>query len=229
MRLSVGVGLPENRNDFHFIQLARLHSTLWVNVCRQSQFHPDRPVVKHGGREVALGNTRVIAPERGDALVFSQWQTPERGKKPMYQNLKILLMFLVSLFPLYDVCAQDQNYPDLYLEMNLPLYPGADVVSTGRNNSSLADGITVVLEATASHAELRRFYESVLIDQGWELQETVASARMRQAGMLDKMPFIALFCHPDGTGYKIMSSDLGARQRIQISLTGDSVACDTSS
>lgn len=119
------------------------------------------------------------------------------------------------------------DYPPLYKELGLPEYPAATVAQLGRVNDSLADGLSITLETTASYGELRNFYESQLAALGWALQETVATQHMRAAGMLETMPFIGVFCATTGTSYQVFSADMGAYRQVKLSVVADSLSCGT--
>ncbi len=112
--------------------------------------------------------------------------------------MKKNLMYLALLL---SICAhlgaEELDYPELYRSLSLPEYGNAEVTELGRDNSDLHDGIRISLFTTSSHAELREFYESQMQALGWELQETPGSARMRQAGMLDQLPFAVRFSKDD--------------------------------
>jgi hypothetical protein len=53
--------------------------------------------------------------------------------------------------------------------------------------------------------------------RGWVLQETVASAKMRAAGMLDKLPFGAIFSK-DGMRYQVFTSPEGEGTAVHINI-----------
>ena len=118
------------------------------------------------------------------------------------------------------------DYPPLYKELGLPEYPAATVAQLGRVNDSLADGLSITLETTASYGELRNFYESQLAALGWALQETVATQRMRAAGMLEAMPFLGVFCAATGTSYTVRATDMGAYRQVQLTVVAEAASCD---
>lgn len=117
------------------------------------------------------------------------------------------------------------DYPPLYRELGLPEYPGATVSNLGRSNDSLADGLSITLETTASHSELRAFYESRLEASGWTLQESIAVQRMRAAGMLETVPFSGVFCNPTGAGYSVHAFDRLAYREVKLSIVSASASC----
>lgn len=117
------------------------------------------------------------------------------------------------------------DYPPLYRELGLPEYPTATVSNLGRSNDSLVDGLSITLETTASHSELRAFYESRLEALGWTLQESIAVQRMRAAGMLETVPFSGVFCNPTGAGYSVQALDRVAYRELKLSIVEASASC----
>ena len=136
------------------------------------------------------------------------------------------LASLLALSSIQGWAQSSLDYPSLYRELGLPEYPAATVAQLGRVNDSLADGLSITLETTASHSELRDFYESQLAALGWALQETVATQRMRAAGILQTKPFSGVFCAATGTSYTVRATDTGAYRQVQLSVVGDSASCD---
>ena len=146
----------------------------------------------------------------------------------MSHNLRNVIIFLfLTIFSVFGVFASDLDYPNVYTRMSLPEYPGAVVLSTGRSSHNLEDGISLKLETPASHAELRSYYESRMAELGWILQETIAVTKMREAGVLDRMPFMAVFCFKDGLAYQITATDIAAKRQLRISITADAPTCLT--
>ncbi len=121
--------------------------------------------------------------------------------------------------------SQTADYPPLYRELGLPEYPQASVTAVGRDNTSLADGLSVKLQTTASPGELRMFFEKKMMALGWVLQETIAMQKMRKAGMLDKLPFRATFCNGDGIVFQINALNLGSSRQVSIAVNKGSNTC----
>lgn len=54
-------------------------------------------------------------------------------------------------------------------------------------------------------------------ERGWLLQETIASQKMRVAGMLDRLPFGATFTK-EGMRYQLISTPEGSGIKLHISI-----------
>jgi hypothetical protein len=61
-----------------------------------------------------------------------------------------------------------EEYPDLYRDLDLPELPGGTVTSTGRQTTSLHDGLAIRLTTSMSVADARDYYSDALGEQGWE-------------------------------------------------------------
>lgn len=101
--------------------------------------------------------------------------------------------------------GNESSYPDLYRSMGLPVLPGAAVTSTGRQSTSLRDGLTIRLTTTMSVAETRDYYRTAMAEAGWT--ETAppgpaASAMDLPVGRVaftkDDVSFSALLTAADG-------------------------------
>ena len=136
-----------------------------------------------------------------------------------------LLIAAATLFAGLLSASQAADYPPLYRDLGLPEYPQGKVTAVGRDNSNLADGISVKLQTAASQGELRAFYEEKMAALGWVLQETPAMKKMRKAGMLDKLPFRAAFCKSDGTVFQVSAQNLGASRQVSIAVNKGSNSC----
>ena len=127
--------------------------------------------------------------------------------------MKIQIILCLLLTATTGLIAADLDYPKGYRDLGLPEYENATVTALGRDNTNLRNGITITLFTQADGAKLRAYYEAEMQDLGWTLQETIASKKMRAAGMLDRLPFGAvfskddmryqLFTNPEGTGIAI--------------------------
>ena len=129
-----------------------------------------------------------------------------------YQAVLFLLLAVTT-----GLFATDPDYPPSYREMGLPEYENATVTGLGRDNTSLRDGITVTLLTEDDSAALRAYYEAEMQARGWELQETVASAKMRAAGKLNKLPFGAIFSK-DGMRYQVFTNPEGSDTAVHINI-----------
>lgn len=61
-----------------------------------------------------------------------------------------------------------EAYPDLYRDLDLPELPGGTVTSTGRQTTSLRDGLAIRLTTSMPVAEAREYYSNALRQMGWE-------------------------------------------------------------
>ena len=130
-------------------------------------------------------------------------------------KIRALLFLLVAVTA--GLFAADLDYPQSYREMGLPEYENAVVTGLGRDNTASHDGITVTLFSEDEAAKLRVYYEAEMQARGWLLQETIASQKMRAAGMLDKLPFGAIFSK-DGMRYQLFSNPEGDGIAVHINI-----------
>lgn len=115
--------------------------------------------------------------------------------------------------------AGEPDYPALYRTLELPELDNATVTEVGRTADGLRDGLRVTLSTRASQAEMRQFFETAMAERGWRLVETEGSARMRAAGMLDQLPFAAVF-EKDDMRFQVVSTPLGQESTVRISVIG---------
>jgi len=113
--------------------------------------------------------------------------------------------------------AQNLEYPALYKSLDLPEYANATITGLGRQSANLHDGLKIFLESTDDYSALRAYYESELSDKGWVMEETIATRKMREAGMLDRMPFGGIFIK-DNMKYLITTFRLKGISKITISV-----------
>lgn len=59
-------------------------------------------------------------------------------------------------------------YPALYRDLDLPELPGGTVTSTGRQTTSLRDGLALRITTPMPVAEARGYYSNALRELGWE-------------------------------------------------------------
>lgn len=63
--------------------------------------------------------------------------------------------------------AEAAAYPDTYRSLDLPVLPGGLVTSSGRQSTSLRDGLSIRLTTDQSVAEARTFYTDHMNSLGW--------------------------------------------------------------
>ena len=64
--------------------------------------------------------------------------------------------------------ATGMAYPALYRSLDLPELPGGELVSAGRQTTSLRDGLTLRITTSMPVAEVRNHYSTALAELGWE-------------------------------------------------------------
>lgn len=133
-----------------------------------------------------------------------------------YQSLLRVLLLVIVTMPV----LAGPGYPPAYRELGLPEYGNATVTDTGRDNTSLRDGIKVTLLTRDDGTKLRAYYETEMQSRGWQLQETAASAKMRAAGMLDRLPFGAVF-KKDRMRFQVFTNPKGNGVAVHISVIED--------
>jgi len=127
---------------------------------------------------------------------------------------------LLSTFMATGLFADGLDYPERYRELQLPEYSNATLTDVGRNSSSLSDGISITLSTVDNTKLLRKYYETEMSNRGWQLQETVATAKRRAAGLLDRLPFGAVFTK-QGMRYQIVTHTLEDGTSIHISVVDE--------
>lgn len=77
-------------------------------------------------------------------------------------------LVLLALLAASPAAAQSTpSYPELYRSLGLPELPGARIVSTGRQTTSLRDGLALRLTTSMPVAKARDFYREALTAAGW--------------------------------------------------------------
>lgn len=61
------------------------------------------------------------------------------------------------------------DYPSVYLQTGLPMYPDAKIIDVGRQTRSLRDGIRVQIETRDNTTRVARYFEKELKAAGWKL------------------------------------------------------------
>ena len=131
--------------------------------------------------------------------------------------MKLQLILSLSLAVATGLFADDMDYPSSYRDLGLPEYANATVTGLGRDNTSLHDGITITLFTQEGSAALRTYYEAEMQTRGWTLEETIASKKMRAAGMLDTLPFGAVFSKDD-MRYQLFTNPKGNGIAVHINI-----------
>ena len=75
------------------------------------------------------------------------------------------------------------GYPALYRELDLPELPGGTVTSTGRQTTSLRDGLAIRVTTSMPVAEARDYYSNALRELGWEESPTRGVPGAAMAGL----------------------------------------------
>ena len=65
----------------------------------------------------------------------------------------------------------DLSYPKLYVDAGLPQYPNAKLTDTGRQTSSLDDGLRLTLESQDDVQTIAAVFERELKAAGWTVPE----------------------------------------------------------
>ena len=100
-------------------------------------------------------------------------------------------------------------YPALYRDMALPELPGGDLTSTGRQTSSLSDGLALRVETSMSVADARDYYSAALGELGWEESPTRS---------VPDAPMAGLHATKDGVTYMATITRMGDATQVAISL-----------
>ena len=91
-------------------------------------------------------------------------------------------MFLLGL-PLFAVTmvSAQMDYPAAFRNLKLPELTGATIASTGRQTTSLRDGIRIDLETTMPVQEVLAYYREQMAPLGWK--DASPPARMKSPMM----------------------------------------------
>ena len=109
------------------------------------------------------------------------------------------------------------DYPEIYKELNLPIYSNAVLQETSRKTDNLNDGIKLFLESNDDYTSLRNFYESKMESNGWELRESIAVKKMRELGKLGEIPFSGEWIKDD-LRFQLFSTRSKNKTKITITL-----------
>jgi hypothetical protein len=70
-------------------------------------------------------------------------------------------------FPGLVASGDGSAYPGTYTNLDLPVLPGGVVTSSGRQSSSLRDGLSIHLTSDKPVSEVRTFYQDAMSAIGW--------------------------------------------------------------
>jgi len=145
------------------------------------------------------------------------------SRRPRQPNRCLGFIFLMwSLSCLSFETRADEHttaldYPSLLTELGVPALTDATIVALSPVFDS-RDGGFIVLESGGTDAELREFYEQSLADTEWVLAETKAATALRAKGLLNNLPFLAVFTKP-GWRLHCLASTFDDQKRLRITLT----------
>ena len=74
-------------------------------------------------------------------------------------------------------------YPTLYRDLDLPELPGGTLTSTGRQTTSLRDGLVLRITTSMPVAEARDYYSNALRELGWDESPTRGVPGAPMAGL----------------------------------------------
>lgn len=117
-----------------------------------------------------------------------------------------------STAPATATAVESAAYPPLYRSLALPEVPGGSVTSTGRQSTSLDDGLSIMVDAPGSVEETAVFYRKALADSGW----TENRGRQLPAGM----PVVAIEATKDKATYRAMITRLPEKTQVTITVIG---------
>ena len=100
-------------------------------------------------------------------------------------------------------------YPDLYRDLALPELPGGDLTSTGRQTSSLSDGLALRVSTSMPVAEVRDYYSNALGELGWEESPSRS---------VPGAPMAGLSATKEGVTYMATITRIGEATQVTITL-----------
>jgi hypothetical protein len=112
------------------------------------------------------------------------------------------LTILIALAPFQgqakstDDMEGQHAYPPLLHELGIPLLNRARVIDIESVFTSERGGRLVIATQKAS-PDIRRFFEETLPEADWTIAETQAVTTMRQQGLIDNLPLVAIFTRPN--------------------------------
>lgn len=119
-----------------------------------------------------------------------------------YQIFRVAsLTMLIALAPFQGQAQPTDDiegrhaYPPLLQELGIPLLNRARVIDIESAFTSERGGRLVIATRKAS-PDIRRFFEETLPEADWTIAETQAVTTMRQQGLIDNLPLVAIFTRP---------------------------------
>ena len=102
-------------------------------------------------------------------------------------------------------------YPELYRSMSLPEIEDGTLTSTGRQSTSLRDGLALTLTTTKTVDQAREFYHSAMTTLGWTEQQA------GRGGLVPNLPVANVTFNKDGVTFTATVTATGATEsRIDI-------------
>jgi hypothetical protein len=77
--------------------------------------------------------------------------------------------------------SSSKTYPVLYRAQKLPELASATIISTGRQTTSLRDGLRIDLTTLRPLSDVREFYRRALTAAGWKERESTPASRAAEA------------------------------------------------
>lgn len=129
-----------------------------------------------------------------------------RGRLPP----AVVMLALLGALLAGTAAAAQADYPAVYRERKLPELAGATITSTGRQGSSLRDGIRIDLETPMAVQEVLSFYRKQMTPLGWK--EKPPRTKF-QSPMVGRTEFTK------GTlTYSVTASRIGQKTKINLNL-----------
>ena len=163
------------------------------------------PVIGDHSAPASSANRRPIPAQlimRSRAHWCLSVTTDELMTKPHQIFRTAALTILIALAPFQgqaqstDDMEGQHAYPPLLHELGIPLLNRARVIDVESVFTSERGGRLVIATQKAS-PDIRRFFEETLPEADWTIAETQAVTTMRQQGLIDNLPLVAIFTRPN--------------------------------
>lgn len=109
--------------------------------------------------------------------------------------------------------ASASAYPAAYRALNLPEIEGGTVTGTGREVTSLADGITIRVMSDKALDDVRAYYTKTMADAGWTMTPP------GRGGLLPNMPVAMLEFTKERLTYQVTLTAQPAGTQIGLIVT----------